>query len=463
MNFSPAQFINDKRAFINKSKLTGNTMKTRNVTSRLTTTMWLSMTKLKSSESTIRSPYRTHIVFLVVMLCVFASTVSAQIAVRGETVHTMNGAPITDGIVLIRGGKIERVGAASSVQIPNGYRTINAKVVTPGLIDAHTVVGLSGYLNQPNDQDQLERSSAMQPELRAIDAYNAREKLIGFLRSYGVTTLHTGHGTGSVISGQTMIVKTYGDTVDAAVVMPVAMLAVSMGENGLGQAGKSPGTNAKIMSMLRAELIRAVEYNQKQTTAKADARPTRDLRLEILAQVIKREMPLLITAHRARDIASALRLAKEFNIRIVLDGASESYLLTNEIKAAGVPVIVHPTMFRSSGEAENLSMETASTLKKAGIPIALQSGFEGYVPKTRVVLFEAAAAAANGLSFQDALATITIDAARLLGIQNRVGSLEAGKDADVAMFDGDPFEYTSHVTGVIVGGQVTDGEKEQTP
>jgi imidazolonepropionase-like amidohydrolase len=126
----------------------------------------------------------------------------------------------------------------------------------------------------------------------------------------------------------------------------------------------------------------------------------------------------------------------------------------DEIKQANVPVIIHPTMYRAAGEAENLSMETPATLRRAGIAVALQSGYEAYVPKTRVVLFEAALAAANGLQPQEALGLVTIDAARLLGIAGRVGSLEAGKDADVALFDGDPFEYTTHVTTVIINGQV---------
>jgi imidazolonepropionase-like amidohydrolase len=125
-----------------------------------------------------------------------------------------------------------------------------------------------------------------------------------------------------------------------------------------------------------------------------------------------------------------------------------------EIKASGFPVIVHPTMFRAGGETESLSMEDAAKLKAAGIPVALQGGYETYVPKSRVVLFEAGAAAANGLSRRDALATITIDAAKILGIDKRVGSLENGKDADVAMYDGDPLEYTTHCTGTIINGQV---------
>ena len=147
-------------------------------------------------------------------------------------------------------------------------------------------------------------------------------------------------------------------------------------------------------------------------------------------------------------------MASEFKIKIVLDGASEVYLDLDAVKKAGVPVILHPPMSRSFGDQENQSMETAVALRKAGIPFALQSGFEGYVPKTRVILFEAAVAAANGLSFDEALASITIDSARILGVDKRVGSLEAGKDGDIALYDGDPFEYTSHCIGTVIDGQV---------
>jgi imidazolonepropionase-like amidohydrolase len=149
---------------------------------------------------------------------------------------------------------------------------------------------------------------------------------------------------------------------------------------------------------------------------------------------------------------SALRLAKEFNLKIVLDGASEAPLVASDIKAAGIPVIVHATMARAGGDTASLSLETASKLRAAGIPFALQSGYEGYVPKTRIILFEAAMAAANGLSQRDALASITIDAARILGLDSRIGSIATGKDADLAMYDGDPFEFYTHCTGTIVNG-----------
>jgi len=138
----------------------------------------------------------------------------------------------------------------------------------------------------------------------------------------------------------------------------------------------------------------------------------------------------------------------------VLDGGAESYLVIDEIRRADIPVILHPTMARLGGETSHATLETARLLREAGITVALQSGFEGYVPKTRVILFEAAVAAANGLSFEDALRTITIDAARVIGLGDRVGSLETGKDGDVAIFDGDPFEYTSHACATIIEGQV---------
>jgi imidazolonepropionase-like amidohydrolase len=138
----------------------------------------------------------------------------------------------------------------------------------------------------------------------------------------------------------------------------------------------------------------------------------------------------------------------------VLDGAAEAYLVLDEIKAAGVPVIIHPTMVRNYGDTRNASFETAGKLQEAGILFAFQSGYESYVPKTRVILYEAAIAVANGLEPIDAIAAMTINAARILGIDHRTGSITPGKDADMVLFDGDPFEYTSHVCNVILDGRV---------
>ena len=392
---------------------------------------------------------------LAVAAATTVSTARAQsLAIRAGTVHTMAGPPIADGVIVIRDGRIESLGPAVSTPVPEGLRLLTARVATPGLVDAHSVVGLAGYLNQPHDQDQLERSAPMQPQLRAIDAYNAQETLVGWLRGLGVTTVHTGHGPGALVSGQTMIAKTRGSTVDEAVVLPLAMIASNLGPSAFADKEKSPGTRAKQMSMLRAALIRADEYRRKVGATTAAEKPARDLELEALAAVLDGKTPLLVTVNRAQDILSALRLAAEFRIRVVLDGAAEAYLVLDEIRNAGVPVILHPTMARAFDERENLSFETASRLKAAGIPFALQSGYESYVPKTRVVLFEAAIASANGLAFADALAAVTLDAAAILGVADRVGSLERGKDGDVVLFDGDPFEYATHVTGVVIEGVV---------
>jgi imidazolonepropionase-like amidohydrolase len=399
-----------------------------------------------------------------------APATTQPLAVRAEVIYTMSGEPIKDGRILLRDGKIEKVGKAADVQIPADVRTLTAKVVTPGLIDAHTIVGLQGYLNEPREQDQLEKSAPMQPDLRAMDAFNGREKLLEWIRGFGVTTIHTGPQPGELIPGQTMIIKTRGPEVDDGLIKPTAMLSITLGEGAIQEEkGKSPGTRAKELAMLRGEFIKAREYEKKMkraatrpTTASSsddDKTPPRDLQLDVILRALHKELPVLITAHKAQDILAALKLAKEFDLKLVLDGCSESYLLIDQIKAASVPVIIHPTMYRSSKEAENLSMETASKLHAAGIPIALQSGYEGYVPKTRVVLFEAAIAAANGMSFTDALATITSDAAKILGIQDRVGTIEAGKDADLALFDGDPFEYTTHCVGTVTDGQVVSEEK----
>lgn len=379
-----------------------------------------------------------------------------DLAVRGGTIYTMAGEAIADGVVVIEDGRIAAVGPAAEIAVPDGVEVLEAAVVTPGLVDAHSVVGLTGHLNSPHDQDQLETSAPIQPELRAIDAYNARERLISWVRGFGVTTVHTGHGPGAVISGETMIAKTRGETVEEAVIVPRAMVAATLGEGAVVEGDKPPGTRSKAVAMLRQKLVEAQSYAAKIGT---DEKPDRDLTLEALGHVLSGEVPLMVTVQRHQDIVTALRLQQEFGFDLVLDGAAEAYEVNDEILAADVPVIVHPTMSRPGDEMENVTMENAARLRDAGVRIALQSGFESYVPKTRVVLFEAAIAAARGLGFEGALAAVTRDAAEILGVGDRVGTIEVGKDGDLALYDGDPFEYTTHCVGTVIEGQlVSDGE-----
>lgn len=417
----------------------------------------------------------THRFLLPALFSLLAAAAHAQVAITGDTIYTMAGDAsnkLTDGVVIITNGKIAAVGPAATTKIPDGYKVLHAAVVTPGLIDARGTVGVSGILNQKQDQDQLERSSPVQPELRAIDAYNPNDPLVEWVRNLGVTTVNTGNAPGELVSGQTAIFKTIGNTAEQALIKETSAVVVTLGPWSQKEGKESPGTRGKQLALLRQQLIKAQEYATKLARkakqaenpdtheadhadeAKPDKPGGRDLRLEALAKVLAGDVPLMITANRAQDIDSALRLAAEFKFKLILDSAAESYLLIDEIKAANVPVILHPTMFRMFGEMENMSLETAGKLAKAGIPVAIESGFEAYVPKTRVVLFEAAIAAANGMTFEQALASITTQPAQILGIADRVGSLKPGLDADLALYDGDPFEYTTHCTAVIIDGQV---------
>lgn len=398
---------------------------------------------------------------LLAVVALVAPLAQAQVAIRAKTLYTMGPVgKITDGVVVVQNGKIAAVGPAASTPIPAGFKTLEAAVATPGLVDAHSTVGLSGIYNQKHDSDQLEHSAPIQPELRAVDAYNAQEPLVAYIRGFGVTTVQTGHAWGELVSGQTIIVKTVGNSVEEALIREPGAVCATLGPAAQRGDGKSPGTRGKSVAMLRAELIKAREYMEKRQQADETKRPERNLHLEALARVLSNETPLLVTCHRAQDIDSALRIADEFKLRLWLDGAAESYVILDRVRLAGVPVILHPSMERAWGDRENMTFETAAKLRKAGVVVALQSGYEDYVPKTRVVLFEAAIAAANGLTFEEALATITIDAAKILDIDRRVGSLEPGKDGDIALYDGDPFEYTTHCVSVVIDGKVVSDKPQ---
>lgn len=403
--------------------------------------------------------------FRFLILSLLCSTIlSAQIAVKADRLFTMTGdfKPTQDGVVLCGpDGKIEAVGSAEQVTIPDGYRVVRAKVVTPGIIDAHGTVGLSGILNSPkHDQEQLDESGPVQPELRAIDAFNGRDPLVKWVRDLGVTTVQTGHSPGALISGQLMVVKT---NVPSLVSLEDTLVSTSAVAATLGSKAfaKSPGTRGKAIAMLREEFLKAKAHAGKLEKASEDEEkdpPETNLRMQIMLDVLSQKTPLLVNAQRHQDIAAALRLREEFGFKLVLDGAAEAYLLLDEIKEAGVPVIVHPTMARPFGDLENMTFTLAAQLHKAGIPFAFQSGYEAYVPKTRVVHFEAAMAAAYGLSQKQALAACTINAARILGLDDRIGSLEKGKDADLVLFNGDPLETTTRTTRVIIDGKVVSGK-----
>ncbi len=376
-----------------------------------------------------------------------------DLLVRAELIHTAAGEPIEQGAILIRGGKITRVGREDRMRLPNDVRVLEAEVVTPGFIDIRTTDGISGIYGgragQVRDQDQLETSDPVQPELRPIDAYNAADPLVEWVRQFGVTTMHTGHGPGAVISGGTMVVKTRGDSVDEALIATDTAVAITLGPS-IEDNFESPGTRSKTVSLLRSALIEAEDYAKKRESTEP---PGRNLKKEMLAKVLAGETIAMIRAHSRQDIITALRLRDEFGFELWLDGAADAHLMTDLLSAAKVPVLLHPPMMRAGGETKNASFSAAAVLQAAGIRYAIQSGHEGYVPKSRVLLFEAAIAVANGLAADDAIAAITRTPAELLDIDDRVGTIVKGKDGDLVLFNGDPFEYRTQVCAVVIEGE----------
>jgi len=407
---------------------------------------------------------------LALLVCGISHIVAAQkIAVVADKLYTMGSGPQGQpGIVLIENGKVTAV--QSGRRNPAGYTVLKAAYATPGLIDAKTTAGISGAYNIPADQDQDEATDPNTADVRALDSFNPREKLLEYINTYGVTTVQAAPGISNPVAGQAGIFKTVGPktiglTADQLAVRSVSAIVFNLGESpkrAYGKDNKPPTTRMMIAAIIRKSLVDAQSYQKKWADWNASEkkeptkRPAQDLKLEAVSRALRGEIPAIFNAYRADDIDTAIRLAQEFKLKFMLSSVSEGYLEAQVIKQSGAPALVGPTLQRlDSLETENASLENAAILVQAGVPVALMTGFENYVPKNRVLLFEAAVAAANGLGFEGALRACTIESAKILGIADRVGSLEPGKDADVVLYDADPFEYTSHVTAVLVNGKVS--------
>jgi imidazolonepropionase-like amidohydrolase len=383
----------------------------------------------------------------------------SRFVVLAGRIHTVANGTITDGAIVVENGQIRFVGPRAQLkEIPAQTPVLTAAVVTPGLIDAHAVVPITGELNVPADQEQDEHSDPNQADLRVLDAFNPNEPLLQFLREQGVTVVHATPGRSNVFAGQSGVFRTYGRTTEQMTLRFPAGLLLNLGEiPKQAYTGKLPTTRMGTAALVRTAFAQARNNAQKRTTAKdADKRPPRNLKLEALELALDRKVPVLFSAHRADDLGTALRLAKEFDLRATLDLATEGYLVAEEIAAARVPVVVHPTMQRvgSSMETYHSHLGNAAVLADHKVPVTIGTAFEGYVPKTRVLRHEAAIAMVNGLGFERALRAVTLDAARLLEIEDRFGSLEPGKVADLVLYDGDPFEHATHVTHTVIAGRV---------
>lgn len=379
-----------------------------------------------------------------------------DLVVKADRILPVVGAPIDQGVLVVRGGLITEVGPASAVRVPADLPVLTAKVVTPGLVDGLSQVGLTGVLNDDGvDQDHGETAGALHPELRALDGYNPWEELVGWLRERGVTTVQIGPSPGGVIAGRAAVIRTVAAAPEAAALVTDGAVVFTLGEAPKRQAG-APDTRMGEAAAIRQALAGAAEYRERRKLPLAD-RPAVDLGQEALVDLLERRRKAVIVAHRADDLLAALRLGDEFKLDLVLAGATEGWLVRDAIAAAKVPVLVGPVMIRNwngMGETGNANFANAARLAEVGVPLGFTGGFEDYVPKVRVVLWEAAVAAAYGLGPERALEALTLGGARAIGVADRVGSLEPGKQADLVLFDGDPFETTSHVCTVVVAGRV---------
>jgi imidazolonepropionase-like amidohydrolase len=278
--------------------------------------------------------------------------------------------------------------------------------------------------------------------------------LLQFIREQGVAVVHALPGRANVIAGQTGIFRTHGRTAEQMKLRFPAGVLVNLGEVPKGTySGRLPSTRMGTANLVRTALTQAQAHARKRQTAKEP--PTPNLKHDALEPALQRKVPVIFSAHRADDLVTALRLAQEFELKPILSLATEGYLIADRLAAAKVPIIVHPTMQRPSAlETFNSHVGNAAALADRQIPLAICTGYESYVPKTRVLRYEAAMAMVNGLGFDRALKSITADAAKLLGIDDRYGSLQAGKVADLVLYDGDPFEHTTHVMYTLMDGRV---------
>jgi imidazolonepropionase-like amidohydrolase len=381
---------------------------------------------------------------------------TARFVVLAGSLHTGSHGTIEDGAVLVEAGKIAYAGPRQQLSIPADVPIVTARDVTPGLIDAHSLVPLTGEYNILADQDQNESSDPLQASVRVLDAFNPAEPMQRFLLSQGITVVHVCPGRTNVIAGQSGVFRTFGRSADAMVIRFPHAMVFNLGlPPKQAYPDKSPRTRMGTASMIRRSLSEAAEYLRNRQNTDESKRPERNLVHEALAEVLNGKLAAVFCAQRGDDIQTALRLTREFDLQGVVALAAEGYLVAPQIAAAQVPVIVHPTMQRvADDETFRGYLGNAADLVDAGIAVAMGTGAEGYVPKTRVVRHEAAMAMVYGLGFDRALRAITTDAAKLLKIDDQYGSLDVGKVADLVLYDGDPFEHTTHVTHVFVGGRL---------
>ncbi|WP_421916006.1 amidohydrolase [Nonomuraea polychroma] len=377
----------------------------------------------------------------------------------------VDSAPIDGGVVLIADGKIAEVGA--DVRIPDGFEIVDAAGgwVLPGFVEAHGHLGVHEEAEGWAGSDTNEMTDPNGARLRALDAINPADLAFADALSGGVTTAVIKPGSGNPIGGQTVAVKCWGRTVDEMLIKEPVSVKSALGENPkrvYGDQKKLPSTRQGIAAVIREALMKAEDYKARKAAAADEGKPfDRDATLEILVRVLDGELPWCQHTHRADDIATALRLAAEFGYRLVINHGTEGHLLADTLAARNVPVIIGPLFTsRSKVELRQRSLRNPGILARAGVELAITTDHP--VVPIHFLVHQATLAVKEGLDRDTALRSITVNPARIMGIDDRVGALRPGLDGDVVIWSGDPLDVMSRALRVFISGRevysYTEGE-----
>lgn len=376
-----------------------------------------------------------------------------MLLIKNGRVLTMAGAVYERGCVLIDRGKIAAVGEA--VDAPASARVLDAAGgwVMPGLMEAHCHIGITEQKMGMEGDDCNEVTEPITPQLRALDAVNPMDSAFHNALAAGITAVMVGPGSANVVGGQFLVMKTHGRCIDQMVVKAPAALKVAFGENPKGNYGakdKMPATRMAVAAMLRGELDKARRYAQAR---RQDPSAPPDPMLEPYLPVLSGQIPLKAHAHRADDILTAIRIAREFGVGLTLDHCTEGHLIADAVRESGFPAIVGPNLAsRSKIEVRNMDFKTAGVLHRAGVCVAITTDHP--VSMIQYLPLCAGLAAREGLGIEAALEAVTCNPARICRVDDRLGTLEPGKDADIAIFDGNPLEVFTHARYTLVNGEV---------
>ena len=382
----------------------------------------------------------------------------AIMLIRNGKILTMAGTVLEPGCVLITGDKIAKVSKSIEPE-DDGATVIDAEGlwVMPGMIDAHSHIGILEEKKGLEGDDCNEATEPVTPYLKAIDAINPMDPAFHNAIRAGITSVMAGPGSSNVVGGQFAFIKTHGRRIEDMAVLEPAAMKVAFGENpktSYGGKNLMPSTRMTIGAMLREELAGAKRYQRKKQAAlDAGEDFEEDVRQECWLPVLERQIPLKAHVHRTDDILTAIRIAKAFGLRLTLDHCTEGHLIAGEIKESGFPAIVGPSLAsRNKIEVQYMEFKTSGVLHKAGVRVAITTDHP--VSLIQSLPLCAGLAAKEGLGIGEALKAVTINAAAICGVAGRLGSIEEGKDADIAIFDGNPVQTLTNCLYTIIDGVV---------